>query len=102
MSGYRPATDPTQRMADLHKLGYEKPAEIVGHLAATEDALFAALDLIGDLTQFPPKLDVLLRCQRAVAGPGPRAPSCLPARSSTAVGTSSRSASCIASFDMAR
>ena len=30
MSGYSPATDPTQRMAELKQLAYQKPAEIGG------------------------------------------------------------------------
>ncbi|MDE0659874.1 MAG: hypothetical protein OXI79_09545 [Gammaproteobacteria bacterium] len=73
MSGYSPATDPTQRMAELEQLGYQKPAEIVGHLAATEDALFAALDIIDSLatggvrSQSPPQFVDFLGGQGARA-----------------------------------
>ena len=76
MSGYSPATDPTQRMAELEQLAYQKPAEIVGYLAATEDALFAALDIIDSLatggvrSQSPPQFVDFLGGQRGAGGGG--------------------------------
>ncbi len=76
MSGHRstPATDPTQRMAELEQLGQEKPAEIVGHLAATEDACLELLNIIDSLTEdgarvcLPPKLGAILLRRYVRAG----------------------------------